>query len=64
MVQALKLIAVLLGLFAIVPLFTLLATGSWKQAVEAAFGYGVVLLIVMVIPMSVGLLVALVGLIG
>ena len=59
MVQALKLVAVLLGLFAIVPLVVLVSTGSWKQAAEAAKGYGTVLLIVMGIPMLLGALIVL-----
>jgi hypothetical protein len=58
-VQAFKLVAALLGLFAIVPLFTRLATGSWRRTWEATKGYAVVIAILFVIPMAIGELVVL-----
>lgn len=64
MIQALKLVAALLGLFMIVPLVARMGTGSWARAREATKGYGVVLLIVMVIPMAIGAVIAVVGLIN
>lgn len=56
-------IAALLGLFMIVPFVTLLATGSWRRTWEAIKGYSVVLALVMGIPMAIGLVIAVVGLI-
>jgi hypothetical protein len=58
------LIAALLGLFLVVPLVTLLATGSWRRTWEAIKGYSVVLALVMGIPMAIGAVMALVGLIN
>jgi hypothetical protein len=57
------LIAALLGLFMIVPLVTLLATGSWRRTWEAIKGYSVVLALVMGIPMAIGAVMAMVSLI-
>lgn len=48
----------------IVPLTTLLFTGSWRRTWEATKGYAVVLGVVIFIPMAVGAVMALVSLIG
>lgn len=63
MVQAFKLVAALLGLFLIVPLVTLCATGSLRRTWEAMKGYAVVMTIVMAIPMAIGAVMAAIGLI-
>ena len=62
MLQALIGCAVLAGMFLLVPGFTWLATGSWRRALESAKGYGVVCLILFVIPMALGLVAAVVSL--
>lgn len=61
---ALKLSAALLGMFMIVPLVTLIATGSWRRTWESVKGYAVVLGILIAIPMAVGGAMALVSLIS
>lgn len=56
--QALIGCAVLVALFLLVPGIVWLSTGSRRQAMEAARGYGVVCLILFVIPSALGCLVA------
>lgn len=54
MIYALELIAALAGFFLLVPGVVLISTGSWRSAVEAAKGYGMVWLVLFVIPGAIG----------
>lgn len=58
MAQAFKLVAVLAGFFLLVPGFIWLTSGSRREAVESAKGYGWVVLILFVIPGALGGIVA------
>lgn len=58
LLQAVLLVAVLAGFFLLVPGIVWLSTGSRLQAMEAAKGYGRVVLILFVIPGALGCVVA------
>lgn len=58
MLKSLELIAALLGFFLLVPGVVWVSTGSWRQTVEAAKGYGLVVLILFGIPAALGGIVA------
>lgn len=58
MAHTLTLVAVLAGFFLLVPGIAWLSTGSWRQALDAAKGYGWVCLILFVIPAALGGIVA------
>lgn len=59
----LKFLAAMLAMLLVPPVVTALATGSWRRTVEAMKGYLVVIGLVIALPMAVGTLLALVGLI-
>lgn len=58
MLKSLELIAALVGFFLLVPGIVWLSTGSRSQAVEAAKGYGWVVLILFGVPAALGGIVA------
>lgn len=58
MLKILEFVAALLGFFLLVPGIVWISTGSRRQAVEAAKGYGWVVLILFVIPGALGCVVA------
>jgi len=53
--------AACLGMFSLVPLSVLAATGKWRRVWEATRGYALCLLLVIGIPAVIGAVIALLG---